>query len=97
MKIGNEGLKDLCQIEFKELKELNLTVNQISDINIFERVNFKELNKLDLRGNKISDINILEKVNFKELKQLNLSYNQIDKDENNSLLIILKRKTFIII
>ena len=30
--IGNEGLKELCQIEFKELKELVLFRNNISDI-----------------------------------------------------------------
>ena len=30
--IGNEGLKDLCQIEFKELKKINLSYNNISDI-----------------------------------------------------------------
>ena len=33
-KIGNEGLKDLCQIEFKELKELYLGGNKISDIKV---------------------------------------------------------------
>ena len=52
--IGNEGIKILFKIEFKELKELNLSHNEISDINIFEKVNFKELNKLDLSGNNFS-------------------------------------------
>ena len=76
-RIGNEGLKSLFKIEFKELKELNLSYNEISDINILEKVKFKELNKLNLNGNSITDINILEKVNFKELQELYLGCNEI--------------------
>ena len=57
--IGNEGLKDLCQIEFKELKELFL-YNNISDIKVLENVKFEKLEILNLGKNKISDINILK-------------------------------------
>ena len=56
--IGNEGLKDLVKIKFKDLKELNLRGNKISYINILEKVNFKELKELDISYNGISDINI---------------------------------------
>ena len=66
--IGNEGLKDLAKINFKELKELNLNRNEISDISVLEKVNFKELKELDLSDNEISDISILEKVNFTRIK-----------------------------
>ena len=76
-KMGNERLKDLVKIKFKELKELNISLNNISNINILEKINFKELKKLNLSLNKISDINILEKVNFKELNLLDLSSNNI--------------------
>ena len=41
--IRDEGLKDLVKIKFKELKELNLNDNKISDIKILEKVYFKEL------------------------------------------------------
>ena len=75
--IGNEGLKDLCKIEFKELKELNLNWNNISDIKVLEKVKFEKLEILWLGGNKISDISILEKVNFKNLKELYLDENNI--------------------
>ena len=51
--IGNEGLKDLFKIKFKELKLLRLDGNQLSDINILEKVNFRGLNKLELNNNKI--------------------------------------------
>ena len=60
--------KFLERVEFKELQQLNLSDNKISDIKILGKVNFKELQQLDLSYNKISNINILEKVNLKELQ-----------------------------
>ena len=71
--LGNEIFEYLKRIEFKELKELNLFNNKISDIKVLEKVKFEKLEILDLSWNQISDINILEKVNFKELKELYLS------------------------
>ena len=75
--LGNEGFKDLCKIEFKELKELILNNNNITDIKALGEVKYKKLEILDLSQNKISDINIFDKVQFKELKQLYLGYNNI--------------------
>ena len=77
MNLGNEGLNDLCKIEFKELKKLDLYSNKISDIKVLEKVKFDKLEILDLSNNQISDINILEKVKFKELNKLDLSGNRI--------------------
>ena len=74
---SDAGLEDLCKIDFKELKELILNNNKISDIKVLERAKYKKLEILDLSQNNISDINPLEKVNFKELKQLYLGYNNI--------------------
>ena len=76
-KLGNNGFEDLCQIEFKELKELILNNNNISDINPLGKAKFDKLEILDLSQNKISDIDIFERVNFKEMKQLYLGYNNI--------------------
>ena len=75
--IDNEQLKNLCMIEFKELKELNLYYNEISDIKVLEVVEYENLLKLDLSQNKISDINVLENIKFKGLKELYLSGNKI--------------------
>ena len=55
-KIGNEGLKDLIKIDFKELKELYLNDNDISDITVLEKVKFEKLEILGLNGNKIDKI-----------------------------------------
>ena len=39
------------RVDFKQLEELDLNVNQISDIKILERVDFKQLKELNLRSN----------------------------------------------
>ena len=76
-KIGNKDFEKLCKIEFKELNELYLGDNDISNINPLEKANFNKLKILLLCNNIISDINILSKVNLKELKILKLHYNDI--------------------
>ena len=38
--IGNEGFKDLVKFNFNKLEILYLSGNEISDINILEKVNF---------------------------------------------------------
>ena len=66
--LGNEGLNDLCKIEFKELKGLYLYWNNISDIKVLEKVKFDKLKILNLGGNKISkkeNISIISKLNQK--------------------------------
>ena len=55
-KIGNEGLRYLCEtLNFKEIKELNLSYNNISDINVLEKAKFEKLEILNLCLNKISN------------------------------------------
>ena len=76
-KLGNEILDYFNKIEFKKLKELNLSGNNLLDINKLGKVKLENLKILDLGGNQIKDINILENVNFKELKELYLHNNQI--------------------
>ena len=51
--IGNKELEFLKNINFKELKELNLSGNKISDIKVLEKIDFKQLQTLDLSGNEI--------------------------------------------
>ena len=79
--IGDKKLENLCRINFKELKELDLSYNYIFDIKVLEKVKFGQLEILDLSLNKISNIDILEKVNFKQLKKLNLFFNNISNIE----------------
>ena len=76
-KFGNKGLEDLCKIEFKDLTELNLIFNNISDISALKNFKCEKLEILYLNKNKIADISVLEKVNFIKLKTLNLTDNII--------------------
>ena len=76
-KLGNAGFEDLCKIEFKELKELILNNNNITDLRPLGKVKFEKLEILDLSQNKISDINPFENSHLGELKQLYLGYNII--------------------
>ena len=76
-KLGNEGFGDLCKIEFKELKELILNNNNITDLSPLGKVKFEKLEILDLSQNKISDINPFENARLGELKQLYLGYNNL--------------------
>ena len=77
-------------MKFEKLEILNLGGNEISDINILEKVKFKELKELDLYSNNISDIKVLENVKFEKLEKLNLSWNNIDLAKNNSIILKLK-------
>ena len=93
-KLGNAGFVDLCKIEFKELKELILNNNNITDLSPLGKVKFEKLEILDLSQNKISDINPFENTRLGELKQLYLGYNNLsdikvfDKNILNKLEIL---------
>ena len=64
--VGTKELEILKNVNFKELKELDLFWNNISDILVLENVKFEKLEKLDLHWNKISNINsIISKLKFK--------------------------------
>ena len=75
--LGDAGFEALCKIDFKELKELILYNNNISDIKPLIYAKFQNLEILDLSQNKITNIDALENVRFKGLKQLYLGFNNI--------------------
>ena len=62
-KISN-NINILENIKFKELKELDICLNYISDIKVLTKVKFE---KLVLGDNKISNINILENIKYEIL------------------------------
>jgi len=75
--MGDIFFNQLMKIEFKELKILDLSINNISKIEAFNKKNFENLEKLNLSDNNISDINPLGNAKFPSLKELNLSKNKI--------------------
>ena len=84
----------LQKVNFKEVDKLVFSWNNISDINILDKVIFvfKRIKDLDLSFNKISDIKVLKIVNFKELEELNLINNKISEKENSFLFEYLNSK-----
>ena len=74
---GNKGLEYLAKIKFNKLRILELSHNQITDINLLEKWNLEKIIILNLIFNQISEINFLERVHFKELRELYLINNII--------------------
>ena len=62
---------------FKQLKELYLNNNKISDIQILQKVKFSKLIILNLANNFLENIDVFENTDFKELKKLKLNGNKI--------------------
>jgi Leucine-rich repeat (LRR) protein len=73
---------------------LNLSYNEIEEIDILSNVPFQKLKKLNLVGNEISNIGILTKVSFEELEELYINDNEIKYGDtiNNKIISFLKEK-----
>ena len=86
--IDNLALNLLTDIDFKYLKEIDLSSNLISDISPIKKL--RNLKKIDLSNNMIVNINSLKEISEKnnELESLNLSGNLIDNAD------ILKKNIF---
>ena len=74
---NDNKLELLSGVEFKNLEELNLSHNKIT--NILPIKNFKTLKKLNISFNKINDLKPLEEIskNNKDIKEINLRNNEI--------------------
>ena len=75
--IDKTGLELLSQINFKNLKEINLSYNNITDIEPLKNMNLSNLQRLDLSNNKIQSIQALEEIYSPNLKDLCLNHNDI--------------------
>ena len=76
--IGNIELNLLSGVEFKNLEEINLSHNELSDIGPLK--SFKNLKKIDLSFNKINNINLLKDIakNNNKIEKINLNNNMIN-------------------
>ena len=79
---------------FRYLYELNLSYNEIEDIDVFSNVPFTKLKKLNLVGNKIFNIGGLTKLSFDDLDELYINDNNIKYGNsiNEKILNFLKEK-----
>ena len=55
--LGNNGIENI--INYKNIKELKVSSNKLTNIDILEKVQFEKLEILNISHNKISDINLL--------------------------------------
>ena len=78
---GLSSLNGFENAKFEKLEIFDIcslgSDEEISDLNILEKVNFKHLKLLRIIYNSISDISVLEKVNFRELNYLDFQSNKI--------------------
>lgn len=74
-KIGNEGLKMLTQINFINLESLNLSRNEISNLEPLQDFKLMKVKKIDLSYNNITDISPLEEAIKKMPRLVNLKLN----------------------
>lgn len=93
--IRNDCLRNLCSINFKQLKEIHLVENSITDLSYLKSIKTTNLKILNLSHNKISDISTLSKINLTNLNQLHLDENNISDIsplvENSHNFISLKK------
>jgi Leucine-rich repeat (LRR) protein len=75
--IDDEGLKLLTKINFKSMKVLHLSDNNITNLDSLVSAPFRQLKELYLFGNNISNIDVMEHFPFKYLEKLSLGANNI--------------------
>jgi len=81
--IGNIELNLLSCIEFKDLEEINLSHNNISNIEPLKDFNMPKLKKLDISFNKINNISSFKEISKKinKIECINISNNSIKNVE----------------
>ena len=77
-KINDENIKCLSLIKFNQLKEIDLSENEITSIELLCNMNLPFLKFLNLSYNKIKNIEPLSEINSRKLKFLFIQNNQIE-------------------
>ena len=77
-KLNDENIKCISKIKFNQLKEIDLSKNEITSIESFCNINLPFLEFLNLSNNKIKNIEPLEDKNLKQLKYLFIQNNLIE-------------------
>ena len=96
--IGNNELNLLTGVEFKNLEEINLSHNNISDVEILQY--FNNLKTIDLSYNKINTIIPLKKMLmdnlFPHIIEINLDHNNLIKKDIEEIIRLIKNKNILI-
>ena len=76
-KLGDKGLKLISKIIFTNLKEIDLSENNIKNIEPLNEMNLPHLEYLNMSYNKIENIKPIAELNSKNLKEISLQTNHI--------------------
>ncbi len=82
--LDNKDFKNISQISFNQLKEIDLSENNITNIQPFKKMSLPFLEFLNLSHNKIEKIEPITKLNSKNLKYIFLQKNNINDIEKFS-------------
>jgi len=82
LQLRNKNLKDeefrlISLIKFNQLQEINLSENNIKNIDPFRKMNLPYLEYLDMSNNKIVHVSPIAEINSKILKEIYLQNNEI--------------------
>ena len=75
--LDNNDFKIISQIKFNQLTEINISENNISDIEPLRNMNLPFLEYLNMSYNKIVNIEPIAELNCPQLKEIFLHYNKI--------------------
>ena len=76
--LGDEGLRLISKIQFKKLKSIDVSGNNITNIDPLNDMNLPDLEYLNMSENEIRDINPIAELNSKKLKEILLQTNKIE-------------------
>lgn len=74
----DEGLKLISKIKFQNLKDMNISANNIDNIEPFNNMNLPFLEFINLSQNNIREIRPLAELNSKKIKEIFLQENSIE-------------------
>ena len=80
-KLGDKGLKLISKIIFKNLKEIDVSENNIINIESLNEMNLPHLEYLNMSYNQIANIKPIAELNAKQLKEISLQNNKIQDIE----------------
>ena len=76
--LGDEGLRLISKIQFKRLKDIDVSGNNIRNIEPLNNMNLPHLEYINMSENLIQDIKPLAELNSKKLKEISLQNNNIN-------------------
>jgi Leucine-rich repeat (LRR) protein len=78
MKLNNNSLKIISQIQFNNLINIDISGNNISDISCLNNMNLSKVKTINMSDNKIKKVDVFENLNLKNAEEIYLENNLIE-------------------